>query len=98
MVTENDLGMPSIPRSSACGMLTRLSEQLSKEKRAVAVTKRGKPVLVVIPWDLYESIVETMEIMEDVEMMNGIREGIKDMREGNLILHEEVKARLGGAY
>lgn len=42
MVTENDLGMPSIPRSSACGMLTRLSEQLSKEKRAVAVHQTGE--------------------------------------------------------
>ena len=52
-------------------------------------------MLVVIPWDLYESIVETMEIMEDTEMMDGIREGIRDMQEGNLISHEEAAARLG---
>ena len=95
MVTENDLGLEGIPMTTVRGMLARLPEKLSKENRAVALTKRGKPVLVVIPWDLYESIVESLEIMEDPEMMDGIREGIQDMREGNLISHEEVAARLG---
>ena len=50
---------------------------------------------MVIPWDLYESIMETMEIMEDAEMMDGIRQGMEDMREGNLISHAEVMEGLG---
>ena len=95
MVTERDLGMEGIPMTTARGMLARLPEKLSKENRAVALTKRGKPVLVVIPWELYESIAETMEILEDAEMMDGVRKGIQDMREGNLISHDEVVARLG---
>ena len=95
MVIDESIGMEGIPITAARGMLARLPEKLTEEKRAVALTKRGKPVLVVIPWELYESIVETMEIMEDEEMMGGIREGIKDMREGNLISHEELAARLG---
>ena len=51
----------------------------------------------VISWEHFESLVETMEIMEDAEMMEGIREGMKDMREGNLVSHEELGRRLGGA-
>ena len=95
MVIDENLGMEGIPITTARGMLTRLPEKLAKEKRAVTLTRRGKPVLVVFPWDLFESLMETMEIMEDPEMMAAIREGIEDMQQGNLISHEEVAARLG---
>lgn len=90
MVIDEKTGMEGIPITAARGMLARLPEKLTEENRAVALTKRGKPVLVVIPWDLYESILETMEILEDPEMMDGIRQGIEDMRQGNLISHREV--------
>ena len=63
MNIEDEHDIELIPMAQARGMLARLPEKLTEEERAVAVTKRGKPVLVVIPWDLYESIVETMEIM-----------------------------------
>ena len=67
---------------------------LSPENRAVALTRHGKPVLAVMPWDLFESIMETMEIMGDVDMMAALRQGIEDVREGNLIPLEQVKAEL----
>ena len=43
--------------------ITALPERLAKEPGAVAVTRRGKPVLAIMPWDLYESIIETLEIL-----------------------------------
>ena len=75
-------------------MLSQLPERLSAENRAVALTRHGKPVLAVMPWDLFESIMETMEIMGDVDMMDVLRESIEDVREGNLIPLEQVKAEL----
>ena len=96
MFEEDQHEIEQIPMAQARAMLSRLPEMLAKEKRAVALTRRGKPVLVVISWDLFESLMETMEIMEDPEMMDAIREGIEDMRQGNLISHEEVSARLDG--
>ena len=95
MNIEDEYNVELIPMTQARAMLGRLPEMLAKENRAVVITRRGKPVLVVIPWDLYESIMETMEIMEDAEMMDGIRQGIEDMREGNLISHEKVMEGLG---
>ena len=38
--------------------------------------------------------METMEIMGDAEMMAALRESIEDIREGNLIPLEQVKAEL----
>ena len=84
-----------IPIVKARAMLTQLPELLAEENRAVALTRRGKPVLAVMPWELFESIIETMEIMGDAEMMETLRQGIKDVQEGNLVSLEQVKAELG---
>ena len=92
-VWETDTERMSIVKARA--MLTQLPELLSAENRAVALTRRGKPVLALMPWELFESIVETMEIMGDAEMMKPLRRSIRDVQEGNLVSIDEVKAELG---
>ena len=77
--------------------LPKLADTLEKypEIGAVKITRRGKPVLAVLSWDLYESVVETMEIMSDPEMMAAFRQGVKEMKEGKTIPWEQVKRELG---
>ena len=94
MTTYTEYGTENIPIVQARAMLSQLPERLSAENRAVALTRHGKPVLAVMPWDLFESIMETMEIMGDADMMDVLRESIEDVREGNLIPLEQVKAEL----
>ena len=94
MTTYTEYGTENIPIVQARAMLSQLPERLSAENRAVALTRHGKPVLAVMPWELFESIMETMEIMGDVDMMAALRESIEDVREGNLVPLEQVKAEL----
>ena len=94
MTTYTEYGTENIPIVQARAMLTQLPERLSAENRAVALTRHVKPVLAVMPWELLESIMETMEIMGDADMMDVLRESIEDVREGNLIPLEQVKAEL----
>ena len=94
MTTYTEYGTENIPIVQARAMLSQLPERLSAENRAVALTRHGKPVLAVMPWELLESIMQTMEIMGDVDMMAALRQGIEDVREGNLIPLEQVKAEL----
>lgn len=94
MTTYSEYGTENIPIVKARAMLSQLPERLSAENRAAALTRHGKPVLAVMPWDLYETIMETMEIMGDAEMMAALRESIEDIREGNLISLDQVKAEL----
>lgn len=76
--------------------LTTLPEQFEKDPktRVVAVTRRGKPVLAIIPWELYEAIVETLEIMGDEELMAALRQSIREAEEGKGIPWEAVKAEM----
>ena len=95
MTTYTEYGTENIPIVQARAMLTQLPERLSAENRAVALTRHGKPVLAVMPWELFESIMETMEIMGDVDMMAALRESIEDVREGNLIPLGAGQGRVG---
>jgi prevent-host-death family protein len=61
--------------------LTSLPEKMAEDLVAIAVTRRGKPVLAIMPWELYESLVEMLEIMGDQETMAALRQGIQEVRE-----------------
>ena len=81
--------------------LTRLPEMFEQEMEeqhdisTVVVTRHNKPVLAILPWELYESIIETLEILGDEELMADIRQGIKDALEGKGKPLEVVRQELG---
>lgn len=75
--------------------ITRLPEYFEQEPEAVTVTRHGKPVMAILPWELYESIMETLEVLGDEELMTAIREGIKDIEEGRTRPLDEVLKELG---
>jgi antitoxin YefM len=73
-----------------------LPEQLARDpEHALSVTRHGEPVLAVLPWELYESLVETLEILDDPALMAVLRASLKDVERGRLLSHEEAKRRLG---
>lgn len=74
---------------------THLPQKMAAEQwTSLAVTRRGKPVLAVLPWELYESILETMEILGDPELMTALRQSLKDIREGRTYTTEELRKEL----
>lgn len=87
----------TMPIIEARNKLTTLPEQFEQEPDigAIAITRRGKPVLAIMPWELYEAIVETLEIMEDEELMAALRQSIKEADEGKILSWEAVKAEMG---
>jgi hypothetical protein len=48
-----------------------------------------------MPWDQYESLVETMEILSDRPLMRRIRLSIKQADAGHFVPLEDVERRLG---
>jgi prevent-host-death family protein len=83
-----------IPIIKARDRLTSLPEELAEEPGAIAVTRRGEPVLAILPWDLYESIVETLEILSDEDLMAALRQSIKEASEGNAVSWDRAKKEL----
>ena len=82
--------------SEARSKLLKMPKELHRKShpRAITVTQRGKPVLAIVPWEFYESVLETLEIMGDPELMNALRESIKQVSRGRTVEWEEVKKEL----
>jgi antitoxin YefM len=77
--------------------LTQLPEQFSArpELGAIAVTRRGEPIMALMSWELYEAITETLDILGDPEQADLLRRGIQDVSSGRTVAWDEVKAELG---
>jgi PHD/YefM family antitoxin component YafN of YafNO toxin-antitoxin module len=54
-----------------------------------------RPVFAVMPWDFYESLVETLDVLSDPEIASALRECLEDLKRGRLYSHAEAKKRLG---
>ena len=99
----------SISISEAQNRITQLPEQFSEEPEAVTVTRHGKPVMAILPFNTYRSLLEqldtalekldaleeTLEILHDEELMASFREGVQELAEGKGRPWEDVKKELG---
>jgi antitoxin YefM len=74
--------------------LTKLPERLGANPATIAVTRRGKPVLAIMTWEDYQSILETLEIISDDDAVAQLRRSIKEIKEGKQIPWQQAKARL----
>ncbi len=86
----------SMPIIEARRRLTSLPEEFAQESEmdAVAVTRRGKPVLAIMPWELYDAIIETLEVMGDETLMSALRQSAQEAAQGETIPWDTVKRDL----
>jgi antitoxin YefM len=90
------MAMTELTISEARKALLDLPEKLARTPgRAATVTRRGRPVLAILPWEFYESIVETLEVLGDPDMVTALRESLEDLKHGRVVSHAEAKKRLG---
>jgi prevent-host-death family protein len=88
--------------SEAQRELTRLPEQFEEEPEAVTVTRHGKPVMAILPYNTYksllemvDSLLETIEILQDEELMTAFRESVKALQNGEMVDWADAKRALG---
>ena len=86
----------TLPIVEARRQLTSLPETLVRDNQidVMAITRRGKPVLAVMPWELYESITETLEVTADQALMEQLRQSLAEIEKGAGIPWEEAQLEL----
>lgn len=88
--------MTQLTITKARQALLDLPERLAKTTdKTVSITRHGRPVLAVLPWELYESIIETLEVLGDPEATAALRSSLEDIRKGRLVSHEAARKRIG---
>lgn len=93
-MTREILAAEVLPIIKARDKLTSLPEELAERPGAVAVTRRGEPVLAILSWELYESIVETLEILGDADLMAQLRQSIGEVASGKVVPWEAARRGL----
>ncbi len=94
--------------SEAQKELTRLPERLLEEEDTITVTRYGKPIMAILPFNTYrtmqdtidilqekiQALQETLEILQDEELMAAFHRGVQDIEKGRVQSWEEVKKEL----
>lgn len=74
----------------------RFAEMVRSAKLGVVrITDRNRPAAAVLDWEEYESMMETLEILSDPDVMEQIRAGELDVEKGRTVTWENVKQDLG---
>ena len=68
----------------------------------VVVTKDGKAVMVILPFNIYKSLLQAIESLEKAsealqneEFMLAFREGVEALEKGETVAWEDVKREMG---
>jgi len=80
----------TVPLSKAKASLSDFIRRVREEHESFAITHRGKVEGVLLSIDEYESLIETLEILSDGDLMAGIRRGLRDEKAGKLHPFNEV--------
>ena len=80
--------------SEARRKLNELYKEMGPDE-TVSITSRGKQVFALMPWELYESLNETIAILGDPDMMKAFKRGVQVFKSGKVNDWEKVKQELG---
>jgi antitoxin YefM len=85
----------TIPFTEARARLTELLDEVEARHEHVVITRNGKPTAVVLSTVEYDALVETLEILQDEDTLEALRESERDVQAGRLSSLDEVRRGLG---
>jgi len=79
-----------IPISSAKAKLLELLRQVEEGHENVVITKNGLPKAVLLNYDDFAGLLETIDILSDPKTMRGIKAGLRDLKAGRVMSLKEA--------
>ncbi|MFQ5903974.1 MAG: type II toxin-antitoxin system Phd/YefM family antitoxin [Candidatus Binatia bacterium] len=76
--------------SSAKARLLEILRKIEEQHGKVVITKNGFPKAVLINYEDFEGLLETIDILSDAEMMKGVKKGLQDIRAGRVVSLKEA--------
>lgn len=91
------LSMTTIPLAEARAQLSRLVEEASRTHERVEITRNGYRAAVLLGADDYDSLVETVEVLADADLVAGVRTALAEAARGETHTLDEVRAAMKAA-
>jgi antitoxin YefM len=87
--------MKTVPFTEAQEKFSELLDELEAQHEHVIITRNGRPAAVLVSADEHEVLEETLEILQDEELLQALRESDEDMKSGRLTGLKEMRRELG---
>ncbi|MBI2236978.1 MAG: type II toxin-antitoxin system Phd/YefM family antitoxin [Actinobacteria bacterium] len=84
-----------VPFTEARAKLSELLDELERRHEHVVITRNGRPAAILVPPDEQEALEETLEILQDEDILEALRESEEDVEAGRLSTLREVRRELG---
>lgn len=82
--------MTLVPLAEARANLSKLVDEAMTTHERIEVSKNGRRAAVILGADDYDSLLETLDILSDRDLMDSVRQGQADAERGEVHSLEEV--------
>ncbi|MXZ99653.1 MAG: type II toxin-antitoxin system Phd/YefM family antitoxin [Acidimicrobiaceae bacterium] len=72
------------PLTEARSRLSEIVDEVASTGSTIEISRHGRPVAVVMGYEEYESLLETLNILADETTMDAIAEAERDIAVGDL--------------
>jgi len=88
--------MKTMTLTEARNQLLKVAEEMERSPdQVVEVVKRGKKVMALLSAEVYEAIVETLEVMADEAAFAKLRRAVREIEAGKGMSWSEAREELG---
>lgn len=84
----------TVPARELRNNLARLLDAVAERREHVVVTRRGRPAAALVPFDEYEALEETAEILSDRDALAAIEAGLAELERGESVTLDELRQEL----
>ena len=74
-----------VPVGQVVSRLPAMLETIQGRGKAVAITKDGAPAAVLLSYDTFAGLLETMEILSDNDTVRQLARSVEDLRQGRVV-------------
>ena len=75
--------------------LSKIVEAAVSSHERFDITRNGKRAAVLLGADDYDSLIETLDILADADLVRDLQRGLQQAEAGQVSAHDEVVADLG---
>lgn len=81
--------------SEARKNIFKIAEEVQKPNKIYTLTEKGRPKVVLMSAEEFDSLMENLEILGDPKVMANIKKAEDEFKKGNYISLDEFKKELG---
>lgn len=82
--------MTTVPLAEARAQLSKLVDDAVRTHERVEVTKNGRRAAVILGAEDYDSLIETLDILSDRDLVSQLREAEAESERGEVFTLDEV--------